>query len=163
KRTEKTKRPKIDDEVLETIPALYPEFVGLAEYQTLGRRLAQLSTGDEAWLKHVGADGCIQGSIVHIGTPHSRAKHMKPNLAQVPNPKKGKPFGTECRALFRSSSDWVFVAADQASLQDRGLAHYLSPHDGVAYAKAFIEGADTHWRSATALGVVAEGTVRDKE
>jgi DNA polymerase I-like protein with 3'-5' exonuclease and polymerase domains len=163
KRTEKTRQPKIDDELLETIPAVYPEFAGLAEYLLLGRRLAALSTGEEAWLKHVRDNGRIHGSIVHIGTPHSRAKHMKPNLAQVPNPKRGKPFGTECRALFRPSNDWVIVAADQASLQDRGLAHYLSPYDGGAYAKAFVEGADTHWRSATALGLVAEGTERNKE
>jgi hypothetical protein len=39
----------------------------------------------------------------------------------------------------------------------------LSPHDGGAYAKAFIEGADTHWRSAMALGLAAEGTERDEE
>jgi DNA polymerase I-like protein with 3'-5' exonuclease and polymerase domains len=163
KRTKKTGRPKIDDKLLETIPAVYPEFAGLSEYLLLGRRLAALSTGKEAWLKHVRDNGRIHGSIVHIGTRHSRAKHMKPNLAQVPNPKRGKPFGTECRALFRPSDDWVIVAADQASLQDRGLAHYLHPHDNGVYAKAFVEGADTHWRSAIALGLVAEGMVRDKE
>jgi hypothetical protein len=66
-----------------------------------------------------------------ISSTHVR---LKPNLAQVPNPKKGKPYGSECRALFRPGNYWVCVAADQASLQDRGLAHYLSPHDGGAYA-----------------------------
>jgi DNA polymerase I len=163
KRTAKTKQPKIDDELLETIPAVYPEFTGLSEYLLLGRRLAGLSTGKEAWLKRVCDDGRIHGSVIHIGTPHSRAKHMAPNLAAVPNPKKGKPFGTECRALFRPSDGWVFVAADQTSLQDRGLAHYLSPHDGGAYIKTFIEGTDTHWRSAINLGLVPEGTERDKD
>jgi DNA polymerase I-like protein with 3'-5' exonuclease and polymerase domains len=163
KRTEKTKQPKIDDELLETISAVYPEFAGLAKYLLLVRRLAALSVGKEAWLKHVYTDGRIHGGIVHIGTPHGRAKHLKPNLAQVPNPKKGKPYGCECRALFRPGNDWVCVAADQASLQDRGIAHYLSPHDGGAYAKAFVEGTDTHWRSATELGLVPEGTERDKE
>jgi hypothetical protein len=33
-------RREIDDEVLETLPALYSEFAGLAEHWTLGRRLA---------------------------------------------------------------------------------------------------------------------------
>jgi DNA polymerase I-like protein with 3'-5' exonuclease and polymerase domains len=47
-RTEKTRQPKITDEVLETIPAMFPEFAGLAEYDILRRRLAQLSDGDEA-------------------------------------------------------------------------------------------------------------------
>ena len=51
--------------------------------------------------RHIGGDGRIHGGLVHIGTPHSRAKHQTPNLAQVPNPKKGKPFAAECRALFR--------------------------------------------------------------
>src|SRR5262249_33431487 len=63
KRTEKTGQPQIDDEVLETIPALYPEFAGLAEYLTLQRRLAQLLNGKEAWCKNVGADGRIHGGL----------------------------------------------------------------------------------------------------
>jgi DNA polymerase I-like protein with 3'-5' exonuclease and polymerase domains len=163
KRTEKTKQPKIDDELLETLPAVYPEFAGLAEYLLLGRRLAALSTGKEAWLKHVRADGRIHGGIISIGTPHSRAKHSKPNLAQVPNPKKGKPFSAECRALFRSNNDWVFVAADQAGLQDRGFAHYLHPHDGGTYAKTFNDNTDTHWKTTIALELVAEGTERAKD
>jgi DNA polymerase I-like protein with 3'-5' exonuclease and polymerase domains len=98
-----------------------------------------------------------------MGTPHSRAKHLQPNLAQVPNPKKGKLFGAECRALFRPGNGWVFVAADQASLQDRGFAHYLHPHDGGAYGKAFVDGVDTHWKSATALRLIAAGTERTKD
>jgi DNA polymerase I-like protein with 3'-5' exonuclease and polymerase domains len=161
--TPKTRQPKIDDEVLEALPASYPEFAGLAEYRLLGRRLAALATGREAWLKNVRADGRIHGSIVHIGTPHSRASHLKPNLAQVPNAKKGAPFAAECRDLFHAPPGWVFVASDQAGLQDRGLAHYLTPHDDGAYAKTFIDGTtDTHWKSAIALGLVADGTERDK-
>jgi DNA polymerase I-like protein with 3'-5' exonuclease and polymerase domains len=136
-RTEKTKQPKITDEVLETIPATFPEFAGLAEYDILRRRLAQLTNGKEAWEKHINADGRIHGGLVHIGTPHSRAKHLTPNIAQVPNPKRGKPFATECRSLFRANNGWVFVCTDQAGLQDRAFAHYLSEFDDGAYAKAF--------------------------
>jgi DNA polymerase I-like protein with 3'-5' exonuclease and polymerase domains len=131
KRTEKTGQPKIDDELLEALPALYPEFTGISEHYTLGRRLGQLANGEKAWCKNVAADGRIHGAIIHIGTPHSRAAHLEPNLAQVPNAKKGKPFAAECRALFRASNGWVFVAADQAGLQDRGFAHYLAGYDGV--------------------------------
>jgi hypothetical protein len=162
KRTEKTGQPKIDDELLETIPELYPEFAGLAEHYTLGRRLGQLSNGKQAWCKNIGVDGRIHGGLVHIGTPHSRAKHLDPNLAQVPNPKKGKPFAAECRALFRASNGWVFVTADQASLQDRGYAHYLHAFDGGAYAKAFLDGNDAHWQSAMTLGLAPRGTARDR-
>jgi len=81
-RTEKTKQAKITDELLETIPQLYPEFVNLADYHILKRRIAQLSKGEKAWRKNVGEDGRLHGGIVHIGTPHSRAAHFGPNLAQ---------------------------------------------------------------------------------
>ena len=162
KRTEKTKQAKIDDELLETIPTIYPEFAGLAEHYTLDRRLGQLADGDKAWLKHVGKDGRIHGAIVHIGTPHSRAAHFNPNLAQVPNPKRGKPLAIECRALFHHDGDWVFIGCDQAGLQDRCFSHYLAAFDGGAYGRSFVAGDDTHWKSATALELVAPGTERDK-
>lgn len=84
RRTEKTKQPKIDAALLETIPEIYPEFAGLAEYMLLGRLLASLTTGKKAWREHIGADGRIHGGVIHIGTPHSRAKHLEPNLAAVP-------------------------------------------------------------------------------
>jgi DNA polymerase I-like protein with 3'-5' exonuclease and polymerase domains len=162
KRTEKTGQPKLGDEVLTSIATLYPEFAGLAEYLKLGRLLAFLQTGAAALCKHVGTDRRVRGAIMPLGTPHSRAAHLHPNLAATPNPKKGAAFGAECRSLFRAPPGWVCVAADQSGLQDRGLASYLHPHDGGAYAASFAEGADTHWRSAIALGLVSEGTARDK-
>jgi DNA polymerase I-like protein with 3'-5' exonuclease and polymerase domains len=162
RRTEKTKQPKIDDEVLESLPTIYPEFTGLAEHQILGRRLGQLSNGKESWLKHIGADGRIHGAIVHIGTPHSRAAHFNPNLAQVPNPKRGKPLAIECRALFHHPGDWVFVACDQAGLQDRCFSHYLAEFDGGNYGRSFVAGADTHWASAIALELISPNAERDK-
>jgi hypothetical protein len=88
---------------------------------------------------------------------------LEPNLAQVPNPKKGKPLANGCRALFRTRDDWVIVTCDQAGLQDRAFAHYLSAFDGGAYAKAFIAGLDPHWAAVQALGLVPAETVRDKE
>src|SRR6516164_5178664 len=108
-RTEKTKRPVIDDTVLEALPAIYPEFTGLAEHYILGRRLGQLTNGTQAWISNVHPDGRIHGGLIHIGTPHSRAKHLQPNMAQVPSHKKGAPFAAECRALFQRPGDWVFV------------------------------------------------------
>ena len=162
-RTEKTRQPKIDDETLEDIIQRYPEFDGLVEHYILGRRLGQLATGKQAWLRHIGSDQRIHGGLIHIGTPHHRAKHLNPNLAQVPNPKKGKPLATECRDLFRTDNDWVFVACDQAGLQDRGFAHYLAKFDDGAYARTFSDGTDTHWQSAVALGLIPPATCRDKE
>ena len=162
KLTKKTQQPVINDEVLETAPALYPEFTGLAEHYTLGRRLAQLHHGEAAWLKHVGEDGRIHGGVIHIGTPHSRAAHFSPNLAQVPSPKRGKPLAIECRALFHHPGNWVFVACDQAGLQDRCFSHYLAAFDGGEYGRSFVAGVDTHWKSAIALELVPANTERDK-
>ena len=163
KRTEKTGQPVINDEVLESIAALYPEFAGLAEYYLVKRLLGQLANGAQALIKNVGADGRIHGGLIHIGTPHSRAKHMQPNLAQVPSPKKGGDHAAEIRALFRHPGDWLFVACDQSNLQDRGFAHYLAEHDGGAYAQTFADGIDQHWQTAIALALVPAGTERDKE
>jgi DNA polymerase I-like protein with 3'-5' exonuclease and polymerase domains len=162
KRTPKTKKPVIDDELLESLPATYPEFAGLAEYFVIGRRLGQLATGKQAWIDAVGPDGRIHGGLVHIGTPHSRAKHLGPNLAQVPNHKRGGIFAVECRRLFRHPGDWVFVTCDQGNLQDRGFAHYLAAFDGGTYARTFSEGVDQHWITALALELVVRGTTRDK-
>jgi DNA polymerase I-like protein with 3'-5' exonuclease and polymerase domains len=162
-RTAKTRQPKIDDETLETLPALYPEFAGLSEFMILGRRIAQVSTGKEAWCKHVDSDDRIHGAVIHIGTPHSRAKHLTPNIAQTPNPKRAKPFAAECRSLFRTRDDWVFVACDQAGLQDRCFAHFLSQFDEGAYARAFVNGLDPHWKCSIDLGLIASGTKLDKQ
>jgi len=160
KLTEKTKQPVIDEELIDSLPDTYPEFTGLSEYHLLGRRLGSLANGKEAWIKHV-HDGCIYSNLVHIGTPHSRAKHFGPNVAAVPNPKKGSAFGVECRALFHHPGDWVFVCCDQATLQDRGFAHYLAAYDNGAYARTLVNGTiDQHWHTATALGLVLEA--RDK-
>jgi RecA-family ATPase/DNA polymerase I-like protein with 3'-5' exonuclease and polymerase domains len=163
RRTKKTGQPAIDDETLESLPQLYPELKGLAEHYILGRRLGQLANGKQAWLRSIGADGRIHGGLIHIGTPHSRAAHIHPNIAQVPNPKKGKPFAHECRALFQTDDDCVFVTCDQAGLQDRGFAHYLAAFDSGAYAKAYAGGLDPHWTAVQALGLVPPGTERNKE
>jgi DNA polymerase I-like protein with 3'-5' exonuclease and polymerase domains len=135
----------------------------IPKHQLIRRRLASLANGKEAWLKHVAADGRIHGACLHIGTPHSRAAHFNPNIAQVPNPKKGKPLAAECRALFHHPGDWVFVACDQAGLQDRCFSHYLAEFDGGEYGRSFVAGADTHWKTATALGLVPAGTERNKD
>jgi DNA polymerase I-like protein with 3'-5' exonuclease and polymerase domains/RecA-family ATPase len=162
KRTEKTGRPKLDDDTIEALPELYPSLTGLSDLLILNRRLGQLAHGAKNWMDAAKADERIHGGLIGVGTPHARAKHFDPNLAQVPNPKKGKKFADECRALFRTSDARVLVAADIAGLQDRGLAHYLHMFDGGAYAATFAENADTHWQSAITLALVPVGVTRDK-
>ena len=163
KRTKKTGQPVINDEVLEAVAAIFPEFAGLSEYFILKRRLGQLVSGKKAWTKYVSADRRIHGGLVHIGTPHSRAKHLEPNLAQVPNPKRGKLFAAECRSLFTARDGWVLVSCDQKTLQDNGFAHYLSAFDDGAYARDIASGIDQHWKTSITLNLVPAGTVRDKD
>jgi DNA polymerase-1 len=90
KRTEKTGQPQIDDELLETIPAVYPEFVGLAEYMLLGRRLGQLCDRREAWCRHVDADGRIRGGLIHIGHAAQPRQAFKPKPCASPQSEKGE-------------------------------------------------------------------------
>jgi DNA polymerase I-like protein with 3'-5' exonuclease and polymerase domains len=153
-------QPKIDDQAIAGIASILPEFSGLADYLVIERRLGQLADGDQAWLKHVDRGGRIHGAMNPMGTPHSRASHYNPNVAQVPKPTS--PWGKECRELFEAPEGWLIVGADQAGLQARAFAHYLAERDDGAYAKALLKG-DPHWDTVLALGLQPEGTARDKQ
>jgi hypothetical protein len=56
---------------------------------------------------------------------------------------------------------WKLVGADMQGLELRGLAHYLSFFDGGAYGTQLLEG-DPHWAAVQALGLLPQGTERDK-
>ena len=139
-RTKKTGQPKIDDEILEDLVQQFPELDGRKRC-ILGRRLGQLANGKKAWLTHIGPDQRIHGDIVHIGTPHHRAKHLEPNLAQVPNPKKGKPLAAECRALFRAQDDWVLVCPTRPGCRTVP-SHTISPNSMMALMPAPLSALD---------------------
>jgi DNA polymerase I-like protein with 3'-5' exonuclease and polymerase domains len=155
-------KPKLDEEALDAVAAIWPELADLSEFFALGRLIATIAGGEKSCCSHAAADGRIHTAPIHIRTPHSRAQYASPNLGGIPNPKKGARFGSECRTLFAAREGWVMVACDQNGLQDRGLAHYLTEFDGGAYAQLFVNGADTHWLTANALGLISEGTERDK-
>ncbi|MGY3589328.1 DNA polymerase [Bradyrhizobium sp. USDA 4350] len=154
-------KPQIDEEVVESIVARYPEMDGLGELMMIEKRLSQLCGTKNSLMSSVGEDGRIHGVINPMGTITSRGAHMFPNLGQVPSAKK--PFGPEFRALFMCGAampkKWVALGADQEGLELRGLAHYLAKFDGGEYAKTVIEG-DPHWLHACVMGL-AEGE-RDK-
>jgi DNA polymerase I-like protein with 3'-5' exonuclease and polymerase domains len=154
--------PKLDEEALETVAAIWPELANLSEFFALGILIAKIANGEKSCCKYVAADERIHTAPIHIGTPHSRAQYASPNLGGIPNPKKGARFGNECRTLFAAREGWAMIACDQNNLQDRGLAHYLAKFDGGAYAKLFINGVDTHWLTASNLDLIAKGTERDK-
>ena len=120
------------------------------EYLMVAKRLGQLATGNQAWLKHVKADGRIHGSVNPCGTVTGRATHAKPNVAQVPH--VGSPYGQECRELFRAPEGWYEVGVDACGLELRCLAHYLYPYDKGAYAHVILNG-DIHTLNQQAAGL----------
>lgn len=111
------------------------------EYLMVSKRLGQLATGGQAWLKHIKVDGRIHGSVNPCGAVTGRATHANPNLAQVPS--VSHPYGKECRELFKAPDGWYQVGVDACGLELRCLAHYLYPYDKGEYANTILNG-DIH-------------------
>ena len=154
-------QPKVDEAVLDQISKDFPQAEKLSRLLMLSKRIGQLATGENAWLKLVGNDGILHPGYNSNGCVTGRSSHLSPNIAQVP--KVGKPFGEECRALFVVPKGWTMVGADQAGLEQRCLAHYTAMFDGGEYAKQSLEADDIHWIHAVAIGIAKgdeEGELR---
>lgn len=134
-----TGRAEINEETLSKINI--PEAAELIEYLMIQKRLGQIGDGNNAWLKLVSEDGLIHARYNPMGTPHGRASHNTPNIAQVPNAKA--VYGNECRELFVVPKGWKQVGADMSGCQLRCLAHYIAHFDGGKYAEIVTTG-DIH-------------------
>jgi len=146
-----TGKPKIDETVLSKIPGA-EDFV---EILTLQKRLGQLSTGNNAWLKLVQRDNRIHGSVITVGCATARCAHVSPNMAQVPAVRS--VLGPECRALFGPGSlgggrSTKQVGVDLSGIEARCLAHYLWPLDDGAFADEVLNG-DIHTANQKAAGL----------
>lgn len=140
-------KPKVDETVLEELD--YPEAKLLNEYLLINKRIGQLATGANAWLKLV-KDGKIHGRVNTNGAATGRCTHNKPNIAQVPS--VGAPYGAECRALFHAPAGYKLVGADLSGLELRCLAHYMARFDGGAYGDVVVNG-DIHTQNQQAAGL----------
>ena len=150
-------KPKVDESTLKSLEGDVPKAV--IEYLTIDKRLGALAEGDQAWLtSYDPRTKCIHGSINALGTVTRRASHSSPNLSQVAA--VGKPYGAECRTLFRPFPDEVQLGCDVSGLELRMLGHYLAQWDGGAYAKEVVEG-DVHWVNVQALFSLLNGVIRD--
>jgi DNA polymerase-1 len=144
-------KPKVDETVLSKIPGA-EDFVS---HFTLQKRLGQLSTGNNAWLKLVESDNRIHGSVITVGCATARCSHVNPNMAQVPAVRS--VLGPECRALFgpgllgggRSTKQ---VGVDLSGIEARCLAHYLWPFDNGKFADEVLNG-DIHTANQKAAGL----------
>lgn len=129
-------QPKIDETTLDGMD--YPEAKLLVEYLTVEKRLGQLATGRQAWMKAVKADGRIHGRVNTNGAVTGRMTHSNPNMAQVPA--SHSPYGKECRELFTTVSHFALVGCDAEGLELRMLGHYMARFDGGAYADTVVNG-----------------------
>lgn len=142
-----TGKPEVTEAILNELP--YPEAKLIAEYLMIGKRLGQLSEGEQAYLK-LTKKGKIYGQVNTLGTYTGRCSHHSPNLAQcVAN---GSPFGKEFRSLFISPSDMVMLGIDFSGLELRVLAHYLHSYDNGNFQKTLLE-ADIHTANQEAVGL----------
>ena len=140
-------KPKVDEAVLAELD--YPEAKLLNEYLLINKRIGQLATGSNAWLKLV-KDGKIHGQVNTNGAATGRCTHNRPNIAQVPS--VGAAYGTECRGLFRAPEGYALVGADLSGLELRCLAHYMARFDGGAYGDVVVNG-DIHTQNQNAAGL----------
>lgn len=143
-----TGKPKIDDDIL--VELTWPEAKKLATLFMLQKRAAQLGEGQRAWLKTIGKDGRIHGSVITNGAVTGRCTHQSPNIAQVPA--VGVPYGEECRSLFYAPEGWSMVGCDASGLELRCLAHYMARYDGGAYREVILHG-DVHTLNQEAAGL----------
>ena len=140
-------QPQIDESILKAMP--FEEAKMLVDYLTLAKRIAQLSEGQEAWMKLVN-NGRIHGEVVTNGTVTGRCTHRRPNIAQCPS--SSAPYGKECRGLFVAPEGRCLVGVDASGLELRCLAHYLWPWDGGKYADLILNG-DIHTANQKAAGL----------
>ena len=144
---ENSGEPKVDETVLAGIDM--PEAEMLVEYLMLNKRIGQLGTGKQAWLK-LQKKGKIHGRVNHMGAVTSRCTHNNPNTGQIPS--VGAPYGKECRELFTSPEGYSLLGADASGLELRCLAHYMASYDGGAYVDVVLDG-DVHTTNQEAAGL----------
>ena len=142
--------PVLDDEVLAQLS--FPEAKPLAEYMLLKKRLGQIKSGRNAWLKLVTEDDVIHGDVITTGCITGRCSHKNPNIAQVPA--VYSPYGKECRALWHAPEGNVLIGFDAKALELRCLAGYLAFWDNGKYSDVVIdENQDIHTYNQQMFGV----------
>jgi DNA polymerase-1 len=161
-----TGKAKVDETTLGGLD--YPEAKLLVRFLTVDKRLGQLATGDEAWLKRVKPDGRMHGRVNHNGAITGRMTHSGPNMAQVPAIRVDDDgqailgfeggYGVESRRLFRAAAGKLLVGVDAEGLELRELAHYMARYDDGAYVETVVngskaDGTDVHSVNRQAIGL----------
>jgi hypothetical protein len=143
-----TGRPSVDDTVLQNLAGKVPMATELAEVFYLNKRLGQIKTGKNAWLKLVKSDGRIHHRLNTGGTVSGRCSHSSPNIAQVPKVKLAKVL------LDDGSINPAFLKADGEPVRD------IFAKDGGYKKAAILKGrAGDHGWDCRNLFYVPEGWV----
>lgn len=144
---------KVDEKILNSLP--FPEAKALAQRVYVNKLCGLIAEGsdrnpDDYWLNFVDEDSRIRGYINHNGAYTGRCTHSRPNLANVHSERR--PYGRECRELFRVPEGYKLVGYDLSGLELRCLAHYLYLYDNGAYADIILNG-DIHSANQEAAGL----------
>lgn len=155
---------QIDESILKGM--VFPEARLLEEYFLIEKRIGQVAEGDHGWLKKVGSDGRMHGSVNPNGAVTCRMSHSHPNMGQVPA--SYSPYGKECRECFTVPPNRKLVGCDADALELRDLAGYMAKYDGGAYIKTVLEGdkskgTDMHSVNARVIGLDPKALVIGKE
>lgn len=135
-------QPIVGEEILEKIDI--PQAQLIATYLTLEKRVSQI----KSWIAVADENDKVHGRVMTLGTITGRMSHSSPNMAQVPA--VYSPYGKECRALWKvSSEDYTLLGTDASGLELRMLAHYMNDE---AYTKEVVEG-DVHTANQKAAGL----------
>lgn len=162
--------PKVDDEVLEHVKVDDPDAQRcielIKEYLMIQKRIGQVAEGDNGWLRMIGDDGRIHGSVNPNGAVTGRATHSFPNVAQVPSIRAA--YGEPCRAAFGAEHNkkkvvidgevcyvgdpWIQVGVDASGLELRCLGHFMYRYDEGEYVETILTG-DIHTKNQLAAGL----------
>lgn len=136
-----TGRAKISETILDELEDLdWHEAQLFSRYLTITKLIGYIADGDNAWLKLV-KNGKIHGQMVTNGAITRRTTHFKPNISQIPSPRKY--MGKECREIWYAPKGFKFVGGDAQAIELRMFAHYLAAYDGGEYASVICNG-DIH-------------------
>jgi DNA polymerase-1 len=136
-----TGQPKVDESTLEDCSI--PEAQILARYFMLQKRTAMI----DSWLKSCGEADRVHCHYRTLGAITNRMSCSNPNLQQIPSLRK--PFGLECRQMWKSDYGNVLIDTDAAGLELRVLAHYM---DDAEYTTEILNG-DIHTANQNMAGL----------
>jgi len=140
--------PKVDADVLGGLH--YPEAQLLVKILDINKKLGQLKSGQNAWLRQVKEDGRVYGAAIVNGATGGRCTHrIISNINKDPNMRK----------CWIARAGWVLVGCDASGLEARTLAHYLSHFDGGQYAEQIYKG-DIHLYNKKILGLQNRDTAK---